>query len=125
MIEVRRANKKDWEEIVKLLAQHSFPFPNFRNILSAVVIVKDEKVIAFAYVKTLVEAIFIPDLSSRRNVISSLKLVYDKLLEDVKEMNIDQVHLFTSDPQFADILKNHFHFDDIIGEGLVLEVANG
>ena len=125
MIEVRRAVKEDWEAIVVLAAQHNFPFPDMRNMLSCVVVVKDEKVIAFAYVKALVEVVFIPDLSSKKNIVSSLRLVYDKLLEDVKEMNTEQVHLFTTNHEFAEIMKNHFNFTDIIGEGLVLEVANG
>lgn len=125
MIETRRVRPEDWGAIVELSAQHSFPLPDFKNFLSTVVIVKDGKVIAFAYVKALVEAVFVPDTSSRKNIVSSLRLVYDKLLEDVREMNIEQVHLFTSNPEFAEIMKEHFHFDDIVGEGLVLEVANG
>lgn len=125
MIEVRQVVKEDWEAVVKLAAQHNFPFPDMRNMLSAVVVVKDDKVIAFAYVKALVEAVFIPDLSSKKNIVSSLRLVNEKLVEFVKEMNVEQIHLFTKDPEFAEIMKNHFNFDGIEGEGLVLEVANG
>lgn len=125
MIEVRKAEMKDWEDIVRLAAQHKFPFPDFRNMLSAVVVVKDGKVIAFAYVKALVEAVFIPDLSSKKNIVSSLRLIYNELLGKVKEMNVEQVHLFTDNHEFADILKAHFNFEDANGEALVLEVANG
>ena len=125
MIETRRAKKEDFEDIVRLAAQHDFPLPNLQNIFSSVVVVKDDKVIAFAYVKALVEAVFIPDLSSKKNIVSSLRLVHDKLLEDVKQMNVEQVHLFTSNPEFAEIMKEHFGFEAAVGEALVLEVANG
>lgn len=125
MVEVRRVQKEDWDDIVELSTQHGFSLPDFQNFLSSVVIVKDGKVIAFAYVKALVEAVFLPDRSSKKNIVSSLRLVYDKLLEDVKEMDVKQIHVFTDNLEYADILKSHFHFDDIVGKGIVLEVANG
>jgi len=122
---VRRCKEGDWEDIVKLAAQHTFPFPDLHNMLSAVVVVKDDKVIAFAYVKTLVEAVFIPDKSSRKNIVSSLRLVNETLLQDVKKMGIEQVHLFSENPEFSKILKKHLNFTDCIGDALCLEVANG
>ena len=125
MIEVRRAIQEDWDSIVELSAQHSFPLPDFKNFVSSVVIVKDGKVIAFGYTKLFVEAVFLPDKSSKKNIVSSLKLVCGKLIEDLQETNVGQVHLFTLDPEFAEIMKRHYNFTDIEGEGLVLEVPNG
>lgn len=125
MIEVRRAIKEDWEDIVRLSALNDFPIPDFKNFLSSVVIVKDGKVIAFGYVKALVEAVFLPDTSSKKNIASSLRLVCDKLIEDLQGLDVSQVHLFTTNPEFAEIMRQHYNFTDIVGEGLVLEVPNG
>lgn len=129
MTEIRRCTKEDWEAIVELSARHKFPFPDFKNMLSAAVVVKDGKVIAFGYIKQFVEAVFVPDVTSKKNTVLSLDMLIGQLIKDTKELGIDQIHAFVPKedyPNHLDILKKHYGFTDCIGDIVCLEVmTNG
>lgn len=124
---VRLAEKKDWDDIVRLAKEQDYPFPDFSNLKMIRVVVKDGKVIAFGYVKLLAEAVFAPCKKSKKDIGAALKLIHKALLEDVKEMNFKQVHVFSMPHDYGDILIKHFGFEDVKGRSQVLniEVPNG
>jgi len=122
MLEVRRGRKEDWEDIVRISAEQDFPFPDLSKLQSFRVVVKDGKVIAFGYVKLLAEAVFAPSKESKKDIGASLRLIYEKLLEDVQELNFRQIHVFSMPHEYGDILIKHFGFEDVVGRSQVLNI---
>jgi hypothetical protein len=121
-VKIRRAEKRDWDDIVRISSEQDFPFPTFENLQSFVVVVKDDKVIAFGYVKLLAEAVFAPSKKSKKDAGAALKLIHEMLLEDVKALNFKQVHVFSMPHEYGDILIKHFGFEDVIGRSQVLNI---
>jgi hypothetical protein len=124
MLEVRRGEHKDWDDIVRLSKEQDYPFPDFSHLHSFWVVVKDGKVIAFGYVKLLAEAVFAPSKESKKDIGASLKLIHEKMLEDVKVMGFRQVHVFSMPHEYGDILIKHFGFEDVIGRSQVLNIED-
>lgn len=123
-MEIRRAEKSDWEDIVRISKEQDFPFPTFENLQSFVVVVKGDKVIAFGYIKLLAEAVFAPSKQSKKEAGASLKLIHEMLLEDCKTLNFRQVHVFSMPHEYGDILIKHFGFEDVKGRSQVLNIED-
>jgi len=124
MISVRAGTPEDWDDIVRISKEQDYPFPDLSNLVSFRVVVKDGKVIAFGYVRLLAEAVFAPSKESKKDIGASLKLIYERMLEDVKEQRFKQVHVFSMPHEYGDILIKHFGFEDIIGRSQVLNIED-
>jgi hypothetical protein len=122
MISVRRGEREDWEDIVRLAKEQDFPFPDLSFLQSLWVVVKDGKVIAFGYVRLLAEAVFAPSKKSKKDIGAALKLIHEKMLEDVKVLNFKQIHVFSMPHDYGDILIKHFGFEDVVGRSQVLNI---
>jgi hypothetical protein len=122
MIEIRKAKKEDWEDIVKLSALSGLPFPDFDRLISASVVVKDDKVIAFGYIKTFVEAIFFPDKESKKSIAVSFRLLHEQMLKECKELGIPTITIFSENPSFTKILEDNFNYTPCKGDAIYREV---
>jgi len=119
---VRSAVKEDWEQLMELNAQHNFPFPDFNNMLTVLVVEDEGKIIAWGYLKMLVEAVFIPAKGNKKKVVKSLKLLNDEGIRQAKRNKVEQIHSFIVDPSFKDILVKHFDYGIAKGDALILNV---
>jgi hypothetical protein len=100
-MEVRPAKKEDWESLIKICAEHSFPFPDFGNILDVLVVENDGKIVAWGYTEKFVEIVFIPKMDEPSiTKVKSLKLLSEKSSELTKARGIKQVHSFVKDERF-------------------------
>src|SRR6187431_1683091 len=99
---VRPANKEDWDSILELHKGHSFPFPDFKNMLDVLLVEDNGKLVAWGYTKKFVEIVFVPAISSTKiTKVKSLKLLSEKSSELTKARGIDMVHSFVVDDDFA------------------------
>jgi hypothetical protein len=120
---VRPAKKEDFNSLIELHKGHTFPFPDFNNILDILVVEKDEKVIAWGYTKKYVEIVFVPDInSSKIEKVKSLKLLSDMSSELTRARGIDQVHSFVRDEKFAQLLVERFNYGVCTGTPLFLNL---
>lgn len=123
---VRPAKKEDWPDLVRLVKEHDFPLPVFKNMVDILVIEDEGKIVAWGYTKRFVEIVFIPDRqSSKVKKIKSLKLLSEKSTELTKARGIDMVHSFVSDPDFAKLLVERFGYGVCTGTPLFLDLDNG
>lgn len=123
-MKVRRGNSEDWDDIVRISKEQDYPFPDLSHLQSFWVIVKEDKVIAFGYVRLLAEAVFAPSKESKKDIGASLKLIHEKMLEDVIKMKFRQVHVFSMPHEYGDILIKHFGFEDVVGRSQVLNIED-
>lgn len=56
---------------------------------------------------------------SKRDKIKTMKLIYDILYKELNPLGYRDLHTFIRDPEFAEILVNHFNFEPVIGRALV------
>jgi hypothetical protein len=90
-------------------------------MLSAAVIVEDNKVIAFGCIKKFVEATFIPS-GVKKEIAISLRLLSEQMLKDSQELGLDFIHVFSENKSFIQILKSHFNYTDCKGAAVQLEI---
>lgn len=122
-MEVRPAKKEDWPHLVELLKGHSFPLPDFKNMLDVLVVEDNGEVVAWGYTKKFVEIVFVPALSkSKITKVKSLKLLSEKSTELTKARGIDMVHSFVVDDDFAKLLVERFNYGVCTGTPLFLDL---
>ena len=120
---VRPANKEDWDSILELHKGHSFPFPDFKNMLDVLVVEDNGKLVAWGYTKKFVEIVFVPAISSTKiTKVKSLKLLSEKSSELTKARGIDMVHSFVVDDDFAKLLVERFNYGVCTGTPLFLDL---
>jgi len=88
-------------------------------------IVKDGKEVGYGRLKVLAEAIVVLEATeSFTTRVKTLKFAVEECIKEARENGLQQVHLFPTDARFANILKNHFGFEDVVGIPLVLELRD-
>lgn len=122
-MEVRPAKKEDWDSLLELSRGHSFPFPDFKNMLDILVVEQDGEIVAWGYTKKYVEIVFIPKISLPKSTkVKSLKLLSEKSTELTRARGIDQVHSYVKDEKFAKLLVERFNYGVCTGTPLVLNI---
>jgi len=124
-MEVRPAKVTDWPELLTIHKGHSFPFPDFRNMLDVLVVEHEGKIVAWGYTKKQVEIVFVPAVDSPKiTKVKSLKLLSEKSTEITKARGIDMVHSFVEDIDFAQLLVERFNYGVCKGTPLFLDLDN-
>jgi hypothetical protein len=122
-MEVRPAKQEDWPYLIELNKGHSFPFPDFKNMLDVLVVEDYGKIVAWGYTKKYVEIVFIPKIDSTRiTKVKSLKLLAEKSTELTKARGIDMVHSYVTDDNFAKLLVERFNYGVCTGTPLFLDL---
>lgn len=120
---VRPAKKEDWPFLLKIVEGHTFPLPDFKNMLDILVVEDDGKIVAWGYTKKFVEVVFVPAVdSSKITKVKSLKLLSEKSTELTKARGIDMVHSFVTDDDFAKLLVERFNYGVCTGTPLFLDL---
>lgn len=107
---------KIWEKHFK----HEFEFPDFINgFISSFSVVQDDKLIAIAGVKPILESIVVLDQDSSPRI--RHKALYEIL--EVSEYvgrrnNFDQLHAFIQDPHYLKVMERR-GFTKTVGQGVV------
>lgn len=100
-----------------------FSLPDLSNAVTFAVVEDAGEIVGFGMVKMFAEAIMILDKSKSIRVKSeTMKLLLDKAETDCRTENIKQLHSFTNDPNFANLLVKHFNFKTIQNIGLQKEL---
>lgn len=122
-MEARPAKPEDWDFLVALTRGHTFPFPDFKNILDVVVIEDNGKIVAWGYTEKFVEAIFVPATDAPNiTKVKSLKSLSAKLGELTRARGIEQIHSFIQDEKFAKLLVERFNYGVCSGTPLFLNL---
>jgi len=125
-MEVRPAKQGDWPALIEIHKGHSFPFPDFKNMLDVLVVEHNGKVIAWGYTKKYVEIEFVPKKDSLKvTKVKALKLLSDKSTELTKARGIDMVHSYVKDEDFVKLLVERFNYGVCTGTPLFLDLDNG
>jgi len=120
---IRKSELSDVSGIQQLCKNREYDADPFTDILSDRVIVDGEKLIAYGTVKRFAEAVLVLDKSkSPRKKIESLKKLMNAAVFETRKAGIGELHVFTTDNSFAEILKKHFGFVNIKGQALVREL---
>jgi len=120
---VRPAESKDTDALIELHKGHTFPFPDFNNMLDILVVEDDGKIVAWGYTKKYVEIVFVSNKSAPKITnIKALKLLSEKSSELTKARGIDQVHSYVRDEKFAKLLVERFNYGVCTGTPLFLNL---
>ena len=123
---VRPAKQGDWPALIEIHKGHSFPFPDFKNMLDVLVVEHNGKVIAWGYTKKYVEIVFVPKKDSLKvTKVKALKLLSDKSTELTRTRGIDMVHSYVKDESFVKLLVERFNYGVCTGTPLYLDLDNG
>lgn len=120
---VRPAKKEDYQTLVELHRDHSFPFPDFDNILDILVAADNGKIVAWGYTKKYVEVVFVPDKKSPDiTKVKALKLLTEMSSNLTIARGIDQIHSYVEDEKFAQLLVERFNYGVCTGIPLFLNL---
>lgn len=122
---VRPAKKEDWNSLLEIHKGHSFPFPDFKNILDILVVEEKGKIVAWGYTKKYVEVVFVPKPDSPNiTKVKSLKLLSEMSSEITKARGIDMIHSYVKDERLVKLLINRFKYGVCTGTPLFLNLEN-
>lgn len=115
----RKSTESDVSRILRLCGEQKHETDCFRDIISDRVVDADGKISAYGAVKMFAEAVLVLDNSeSVRNKIKALRDLMNCAIFETKKAKISELHVFTSDESFANVLKNHFEFETINAHAL-------
>ncbi len=120
---IRKSINEDVSRILELCRDTDYDSDPFRDILSDRVIVDGEKLIAYGAIKQFSEAVLVLDKSQNaRTKVKALKTLLNAAYFETRKAGISELHIFTKNEQFANILRKHFGFLKIEGTALVREL---
>ena len=120
---IRKSELSDVSRILQLCSNREYDADPFRDILSDRVIVNGERLSGYGAVKRFTEAVLVLDKQgSTREKVESLKKLMNAAIFETKKVGVSELHVFTTDDSFANILKKHFNFVNIKGHALVREL---
>lgn len=111
---LRKADKNDEEAVVKIYQDfysESFPL-DLSNTLNHVV-ADNGKIVGFGWLQVIVEANVILDQNvSDRVKFEALKQIIENGKQVAVSNNFDQLHVFTKEDKFSNILQKHLNFKE-------------
>lgn len=98
-----------------------FPIPTRYNILGESIAENGTGIVAYGMVKILAEPIMILDTSkSLREKCEAFKLLIEHAIQEARNAHLEQLYIVVTDENFANILRDHFKFEDVEGSSLAL-----
>jgi hypothetical protein len=127
-VKIRRYQDSDLEEVNELWVKHhshAFSLPPLSpNIVTCVAL--DEatgKIIAFGVVKVYAEAVMVMNHDERpRTLVRAFRELMSVAIMGCQKFGITQLHAVAQDPNFADVLRRQYNFEDVLGDHLKMEV---
>jgi len=120
---IRKSVNEDVSRILQLCRDTDYDSEPFGHILSDRVIVDGEQLIAYGAVKQFTEAVLVLDKSVNvRTKVEALKRLLNAAYFETRKAGLTELHVFTKNDSFADILRKHFGFLKIEGTALVREL---
>lgn len=107
----RAACQRDLEQINKIIADSNFVIDGPKLEMLIVAVDKNDKVIGFLSLVTVLECAFLFDSNlSLKDRISSLKEFAKVGANEAKNLGFDIVHAFVEEDKVAKLLQKHFEF---------------
>lgn len=119
MLKLRRPKIEDLPDIHQVADKYDFVLPT--QFQHAAVVEHENRVIAFGLLREIIEAIIVVDGKDRVKV-ESIKHLIEVGKRDARELGYNEIHTFIDNPDFADILIEHFGFRRVAGEFLLLKL---
>ena len=83
------------------------------------------EVVGFGQIRRTAESVMVIDQSLRmRDKVEIIKRILEKQIEGMIVREIKECHAFAQNPNFALMLRKHFHYTSTEGESLVLRLEN-
>lgn len=123
---VRRFQLEDLAKIDELWKKHhahQFSLPRLRPSIITCVVEDKEGMIAFGNLKVFAETVMVMD-HDRSAIVraKAFKEIMPVAIMGAQQADITEIHAVVQDPDFGDVLRKHYGFEDVLGEHLKLEV---
>jgi hypothetical protein len=120
----RPAVRNDIPQILEIYKQNpTYDLDVFHNVIKDSVVTFNEEVVAYGVLKHFAEAVMVIDHTRSKNVqVTSFKQLMDQAVKVCQDMKIQDLHVFTENLSFSDILINKFDFHKINGVGLLRRI---
>ena len=97
--------------------------PQLEPSIITCVVEDDKGMIAFGNLKIFAETYMVMDHDrSKLERARAFKEIMPVAIMGAQRVGIHQIHACTQDPDFADVLRKHYGFWDVLGEHLIKEV---
>lgn len=84
--------------------------------------VEEDGLVGSFFVSETVELSVIFGETAIEDRIRAMRLIEEFLQKTLSMKDVREVHVFIKDDDFADVLKNHFGFEDVVGRALVRRI---
>lgn len=124
---MRSPTFEDYQQAVEIYKRNGsmYDFDPFkkRSIIDDAVVLKDGRVIAYGMVQLFAEAVLVMDpLAGRIERTKALKDLMNLACNVTAKQGITQLHTFTNEPKFNDLLIEQFGFERITSMPLVKDL---
>ncbi len=95
----------------------------FNEIIDDTIVEVENEVVAYGILKPFAEAVITLDHTrSKRIKLEAIQQMLWMAEKKCKEMKISNLHFFTENEQFAQLMMNKFDFQEIMGKSFVKEL---
>ncbi len=120
----KEPEEKDYDEIVRLYLRDPSYDLTFGGLAERIV-KKEEKLLGYGIVKRFAEAVLVLDKDkTQREKVGTLISLLKAAIRECQIARIDDLHVFSTDPQFSKLLINQFGFQRVKGDALVFDLRN-
>jgi len=121
---LRRVDLPKIDEIYRKHHAEDFGLPSLQDSITHAVAHCGDEVIGFGMVARMVEAIMVLDLDlSKRDRAKMMRELMKVAIMDAKQAGFEYLHMFVSNPAFAQVLKKHYGAQACSGEALVIKLS--
>lgn len=125
-LETRSPTLNDYKQAVELYNKtdqsYNSPFQQ-RTVIDDAVVLKDGKVIAYGAVQLFAEAVLVMDQDAPRlDKARALKDLMHLAFLATNKQHIQQLHIYTKDDKFSNLLIEQFGFEKIVSNPLVKDL---
>lgn len=114
----------DISEVIKLSRNRAYEIELFQDMISDRVVRKDDRIIAYGAVKRFAEANLVLDSeATKEDKLNALYNLLEQAYLETKKAGLSQLHVFTKDRKFANLLRKRHNFKRINCIALVREIS--
>jgi N-acetylglutamate synthase-like GNAT family acetyltransferase len=123
----RKPQLADIPSIAEIYKQNpNYDLEVFKNVLDDIVVVDaldHDQIVSYGALKQFIEAVVTIDQTrSKKEKLIAIKQMLDAAIDKCNEHDIPDLHMFTEDEKFAQLLINKFGFEKINGIALVKDL---
>lgn len=127
-MKIRELRREDSDRLKEIIESNGpdFRVPSFKYPIVEGVVTQNEEVIGYGLTRYFSEALIVLDQNlSNYDKAKAILTLFKPCIAAAKREELDELNVFVSDPEYAELLIKHFGFVQFPGISLTKDLTNG